>query len=501
MADVDVLVVGGGPSGLTAAAEVARAGGKVLVLEKRAIDPILRSGSVLPRPLELFDARGLADAFINRTFEINKRAISTSHVWAGMYPVDWTQGNSRFAFTLFLNQHDAENILRDWAGELDVDIRFQAEVLEVEDGADAARVLWRDVDGATQSTEAQYVVGADGVRSTTRDQLGIDFVGHDADFWAIAATLNLEFPWTGTNLRVGHNEHGWATTFPFGPGLTRILMVHADRMTLGKDQPVTLEEVRRDASEILETDLDITGLVAGLRFGNTHRIAERFRTGRVFLLGEATRIHYPASGVGMNFCIQDAFNLGWKLGAVSTGVAGKELLDTFESERRPIAEELLNSVDSQVSVQFDFSRAGLVFHKHFQEHLLGIPEVTDRLSRELNGLTKQYPCPPDSHPSVGFPCPDLALMKQDGTSIRLYEALRTSPFVVVDLSGLGALEGLDLDGLPATLHAAQPMRRPEAIRDVKALIVRPDTYVGWATTGAPDPQEVRSQFDDLLFLR
>lgn len=147
MADVDVLVVGGGPSGLTVAAEVARTGARVLLLEKREVAPIPRAGTVLPRPLELFDARGIAGQFISRTCAVNPHPFQTWHIWGGMHPVDWSARDSRFGFTLFLSQHESENILREWAVEVGVDVRFEAEMVGLTDLGDHVEVAWRAADG------------------------------------------------------------------------------------------------------------------------------------------------------------------------------------------------------------------------------------------------------------------------------------------------------------------------------------------------------------------
>ena len=218
----------------------------------------------------------------------------------------------------------------------------------------------------------------------------------------------------------------------------------------------------------------------------------------MFLVGEAARIHYPASGVGMNFCIQDAFNLGWKLGAVIRGQAGEALLDTYESERRPIAEDLFRSVNAQVAIQFDFSPRGLAFTQHFAKHLLTKPEVTEHLWAELNGLQTPYPQPDERLPPVGFPAPDFEMFLSDGSTSRLYELLRRHAFVVVDLSGTKALRGFEPPNDLVTVVEAHPIRRPVALRDVAALIVRPDTYVAWVTPSTPSPDAVSDELARIL---
>lgn len=130
---MDVLVIGAGPSGLTVAAEVARTGASVLVLERREVEPIPRAGTVLPRPLELFGARGIAEQFIRRTTEVNPNPYQSFHIWAGMAPVSWSARDSRFGFTLMLAQHETEEVLRRWTRDCGVELRFGHEVVEVHD--------------------------------------------------------------------------------------------------------------------------------------------------------------------------------------------------------------------------------------------------------------------------------------------------------------------------------------------------------------------------------
>lgn len=492
MADVDMLVIGAGPSGLTVAAEVARTGASVLVLEKRTVEPIPRAGTLLPRPLELFDARGIAERFIRRTCEVNPHPFQTWHIWAGMHPVDWTARDSRFGFTLFLAQHESETILRDWAAESGAELLFRHEVVGLVDEGDQVQVTSRDSAGALHTTTARFVIGADGGRSRTRELAGIEFPGHDATFTGVIATATMDFPWEG-GLKVGHNERGWLTSFPFGPGLTRFTMVHADMRRMAQNEPVTVQELSKCVSEILEEPVPIPELAAATRYSDAQRMAASFQKGNIFLVGESARIHYPASGVGMNFCLQDAFNLGRKIGAVLAGHAGTELLNTYEAERRPIAEDLFNSVDAQVAIQFDFTPQGLAFIHHFEDHFITTPEVTAQLWAELNGLETPYPRPAHGHPSVGLPAPDVDLFLRDGSSLRLYEILRESPFVVLDLSGAGTLRNLEFENGLAMVLEVHPARRPEALHGIASMIIRPDTYVAWADEVAPDATKVRRE--------
>lgn len=179
-------------------------------------------------------------------------------------------------------------------------------------------------------------------------------------------------------------------------------------------EPVTLDEVRRCVFEILGVDIDLGELRWGSRFTDATHIASSFSTGRVFLVGESSRVHYPASGVGINFCVQDAFNLGWKLAGVVNGHASSSLLATFEAERRPVAERLLDSVAAQCAIQFAFRPEAMTYKRWFETTLLPVPEANRTLALELNGLTEPYPAPDGAHFTTGARTPDLEIQTSRG---------------------------------------------------------------------------------------
>ncbi|MFF3494757.1 FAD-dependent oxidoreductase [Streptomyces sp. NPDC002795] len=494
-ADTDVIVVGGGPSGLTVASELALAGARVTVLERRTEPVQSRAGTVLPRVLELFDARGLADRFFERARSIKDNPLIPVHIWAGMKPVHWHHLNSRFGFRLIMPQNMTEELLLDYAREVGVDVRLGVTVQDVRQDADSVTVTAVQ-DGNHLSLTARYVIGADGGRSVVRRQAGIGFEGHGATFTGIVADVRTR-PLTADGRAMTDNEHGWVTSFPFGEDedgtpVTRFNIVHAERRHTDPSEPVTAEEVRQCLSDVLEQEVRFDGLRWASRFTDALRLATAFRERRIFLVGESARIHYPASGVGMNFCIQDAFNLGWKLAAVINGHADDALLDTYEAERRPVAEELMRSVEAQCAVQFNFTPEGVAFKRMFQEHLLPLPDVNRRIALELNGLTQPYPSLPGSHPLTGQRAPDLELVTPDGIR-RIGELLREQRFLLIDCTGNGTYEDLDTDAMPVRALSGVPVVTTPELRRVKSLLVRPDAYVAWADEDSPDPEAAAEQ--------
>lgn len=498
--DADVIVVGAGPSGLTVAAELALAGVRVLVFERRTGPVQSRAGTILPRVLELLDARGLAQTFIDRARTIRENPLFRIHIWAGMQPVRWDYLDSRFGYRLILPQNDTEELLGTHAASLGVNIRTGTSIDTIEQGEDDVHVVATGPEGRSIKARAKFLVGADGGRSIVRSQTGINFVGHDATFTGIVADVVISNPWP-EGRRMVDNQHGWVTSFPFSSDqpVTRFNLVHADRRTAHPSEPVTIEEVRQCLAEILEFDLGFTELRWASRFTDTMRMADAFSSGRVFLVGESARIHYPSSGVGMNFCLQDAFNLGWKLAAVVNGHASENLLESYESERRPVAEALLDSVRSQCAVQFNFSPEGVAFKRWFESHVMPIREVNRRLALELNGLTEPYQSPPDSHPMTGQRVPDLELQTPHGL-VRIGELLRSQHFLLIDCTGNDAYQSLSFPHAPVTTVSAIPTSMPPELHGARTIIVRPDAYLGWVDTGPADPGQARKQLTKWLDL-
>ncbi|GAA4228346.1 monooxygenase [Actinomadura meridiana] len=489
---VDLVVVGGGPAGLTVAAEAARAGARVVVVERRTEDTHSRAGVIQPRVLELFDVRGLMDRFRAAARRWRPDFEVPRYIYAGLIGLRYDLLDSTFPYALILPQMTTEHLLAEWAVEQGADLRRGFTYLGHSETPDGVTVSVRDAAGDEVEFTAPYLVGADGARSLVREVTGIPFEGHATSMTAVAVDADLTFPWKAS-MQMKRNEHGWVLSYPFGQGTTRFIIVAERRRNVPKHEPVTMDEVRESLRLIFGNDFGITSAKWLSRYGDAHRMVPEFRRGRVLLVGEATRVHYPASGIGMNYCIQDAFNLGWKLGWVTTGRAPDALLDTYHDERHPVLTALMDDVAAQCGLHFDFSPSGLALKDFVERELVPIPEVNAVLCDRLSGFGTSYHRDGDPHAADGTRVGDLPV--ESPVAATYTQVAKDAGFVLVEApgpEGPRALPELLPEMITAVTAPADALARRFA--GATAVLVRPDAYVARAWDERPTGEEVAAAY-------
>lgn len=480
----DVIIAGGGPTGMMLAAELRLHGVEVLVLEREA-EPTtaVRALGLQPCTVEIMDQRGLLERFLQHG-TVYPGAVGSFAGIAGPRPVEL---DSAHAYLLGIPQPVTDRLLAEHAAGLGAEIRRGAELIGFEQDDDG--VTAELADGSRP--RSRWLVGADGGRSLVRKRLGIGFPGEPATTeWLLgeveAAASADEIAAVGEEVRRTHRGFGIG---PTGDGLYRAV-VPAASVAEDRTVPPTLDEFRTQLRAYAGTDFGIHSPRALSRFTDATRLAERYRAGRVFLAGDAAHVHPPLGGQGLNLGVQDAFNLGWKLAAAVSGWAPSDLLDTYFTERHPVADDVLTITRAQ-SVLLS-PEPGPQAVRRLMGELMAFDDVRRLLAERISGLGIRYDLG-DGPELLGRRLRDLPLA-QGG---RLYEHLRTGRGLLLDptgrLSVAGWADRVDhlVDGGTAG-NVPAVLLRPDGYAawigdDQAALAARLETWFGAAAHGAGEP--------------
>ncbi|QXJ26316.1 FAD-dependent monooxygenase [Actinomadura graeca] len=466
-----VVIVGAGPTGLLLAGDLAAAGIGCTVLERRREETgnETRAFAVHARTMEILDARGVADE------------LASTGEWAGRLrllgraSLDLSRLPGRFPYVLITPQYETERVLRERALAAGAEIVHGAEVTALRQDRSGVDLDVRS-GGGTTTRRASYVVGADGVRSTVRKALGLPFPGHSVVRSVMLADVRLDDA-PREVLTVGATGDAFAFLAPFGDGWYRVIAWDRHRQ-VADSEPVDMDGLREATRRALGTDHGMRDPRWTSRFHSDERQVPRYRTGRVFLAGDAAHVHSPVGGQGMNTGLQDAANLGWKLAAELRGWAPPWLLDSYHDERHPVGRRVLRGSGTLlrlVLVEPALLRTARGAALWAVTH---VPPVARRVAGAVSGLDIAYPAPRGAHPLAGRRAPDIPLA---GTPGRLARLLGDGRFVLVT-----AVND------PAVTYAARlwkdRVRCALAGRATRTTaLVRPDGYIAWATDEtAPD---------------
>jgi 2-polyprenyl-6-methoxyphenol hydroxylase-like FAD-dependent oxidoreductase len=471
-----ILIVGAGPVGMTAACELARFGIPIRIVDKAAQRTDKSKALVVwSRTLELLDCQpGGAAPFIEAGFKVLAvNLVARDGELMGHISMDSVK--SPYPYGLMLPQSETERLLEERLQGLGVAVERQVEVLGFKQSDAGVDATFRHADGRQKTVSYNWLLGCDGAHSVVRHTMGVLFEGETLNSdWMLADVHMKGYPFPDSEASVYWHDDGAFVIFPISPGRYRVL---ADLpMTSGAIPPTpTLEQAqtiidRRGPGNM--TAFDPIWL-AGFRI-NGRKVAD-YRSGHVFLLGDAAHVHSPAGGQGMNTGMQDAFNLAWKLALVIRNTCGDRLLDSYSPERSAVGDEVLKQAGRLTAVG-TLKNSTLQSIRNLVGHFMfGLSAVQHAFADSMTEVAIGYPNSPlnaHSANSYGTPRPgERAPIREDEAAV----GAGGSPRFALFASDTAPSRSL-LSKYSELLESS--LRTPYA--DQGIWLVRPDGYVAFA---------------------
>jgi 2-polyprenyl-6-methoxyphenol hydroxylase-like FAD-dependent oxidoreductase len=343
----DVVIVGAGPTGLALACQLIRYEVAFVIIDKSdGVTPFSKALGVHARTLEIYEQLDLAQkAVAQGTIAGKVRMLERGEVLGQVELSNIGKGLSAYPFMLVLEQSRNEQLMYDWLKDHGQDVLWQTELERFSQDHAKVTARFRNSNGESLTIEAKYLVGCDGPHSPVRHGLGLAFEGSTFERLFYVADVRINWDFSHDALTVCLAPHGVVAFFPM-PGEKRWRIVGAFPEGHEKDErEILYEEIEARIKKEAQLELDITRVDWFSTYKVHTRHVDQFSAGRCFVAGDAAHIHTPAGGQGMNTGIQDAYNLGWKLGLVLKHSAGTEILDTYNEERLPNAKRLTATTD------------------------------------------------------------------------------------------------------------------------------------------------------------
>ncbi len=499
--DTQILIVGAGPTGLMLANQLARRGVRFRIIDRHAGPAVqTRALGVQARTLEIYSYLGIA----KRALDLGKPARG-ANIWArgrraARLPVgEIGQGLSPYPYLLILGQDDNERLLGDALRQHGRDVEWNTELVGLTQQTDRVIAKLKHADGTVRETTVGWVAGCDGARSGVRELNGIAFQGAPYEDVFFVADTVMTGPMVPDELNVYLWRRGFHLFFPMrGTDHWRLVGIVPEGLR-GRDD-LTLGEVMPSILKEAGSGLTLRSCTWFSTYRIHHRRAERFRKGRCFLLGDAAHIHSPVGAQGMNTGLQDAYNLGWKLALVVSGRADAALLESYEDERIPVAEALLNTTDRLFSLVISDNWVTRLLRTRLVPKLLGIAIRSARVQKRAfltisqTGITyrksllsETLPGIPESAARAGDRFPWIRLkLTEGGPREDLYQKLHDTCFTLIVI-GQPAPSG----GIPEHNGAMQVLTIPVNsenraelgrvnVPETAFYLLRPDGYVGLA---------------------
>ena len=465
----EVIIAGGGPTGLMLAGELALGGVDVAIIERRMNQEVegSRASGLHPRSIELLDQRGIAERFISQG---EKHRVVP---FAGVI-LDASDRPTRHNYTLALWQAKIERGLADWVSELAVRTYRGCEIKGFVSNDAQVEIALQD----GRKMRSHYLVGCDGGRSLVRKTAGIDFPGWEPElsYLIFEADMVNEPP-----LGIRYGERGLYALGKLNEG-DRIRGVLTEQR-LERDEKPTDDQLSQTLIAAYGSDFGVDNITWLSRFTDAARQAASYRKGRILLAGDSAHVHSPVGGQGLNIGLQDAVNLGWKLAQVVKGISPDRLLDTYHTERHPVGAALLKQTLALTALHRGDDRTNAL--RELMARTVQLDEPRKWYGAMMSGLDIRYDCG-EGHPLLGRRMPDLDIVTADGPT-RVFALLHDARPVLLNLGEPGALaaEGWSdrVRLVDAKFDGVCELPVVGAVAIPPAILIRPDGHVAWVGDG------------------
>ena len=556
--DSQVLVVGAGPVGLFMAAELNRHGVSCRIVDKHdGPTHDTRAATIQARTLEILDSLSLADAFVPVGNVCHATATYNSDHKLIKY-LTFDELDSAFPLALLLPQSRTEEVMVRYLAHLGTEVERRVELVAFEQDEDGVRATLQPADGGQETADVSYLIACDGAHSRVRQALGVSFSGDDypTDFMTADVRVDCKLPWD--QLAFFFAAEGMLAFFPLPRGRAAVVAdigpAQGDHSPLGAPALEDLQAIfnARTPGGVLSDPI-------WRAYYRVHcRQAERYQVGRVFLVGDAAHASSNIGGQGMNTGMQDAYNLGWKLGLVLNARSPASLLDSYHPERYQAGRDMLDLTDhlhrAMLREELHLSLSEALRQK-LAAVLAGHEVMQQRMRRavaELNIGYRHSPIVAEHHrllprprggyagalgwhdfgagPRAGDRAADARLMLYPGREpVRFFQRLRGPTHHLVLFAGalatrkthrqLQALADASLHAYPDRIepHLIVPHELPEDLlgkgeilldargelhhrygaRSQCLYVVRPDGYIGFRSQ-PPDPEALKSYFSQIF---
>ncbi|WLI10868.1 MULTISPECIES: FAD-dependent oxidoreductase [Pseudomonas] len=497
----DVLIIGAGPTGLVLALWLSKLGVQVRIIDKTsAPGTTSRALAVQARTLELYRQLDLSDAVV-----LNGHRVCAANFWVKGEPVARLplstigEGLTPYAFLEIYPQDEHERLLIERLEAFGITVERNTELQSFEETGDGITARLRLPDGQQETCQACYLAGCDGARSIVRKTLDTGFPGGTYQQIFYVADVQARGPTFNGELHVDLDEADFLAVFPLaGEGRARLIGTVRDERA-ERVETLQFEDVSSRAIEHLKAQIDQVNWFSTYRVH--HRVADHFRTGRAFLLGDAAHVHSPAGGQGMNTGIGDAINLAWKLATVLSGGATTKLLDSYETERIAFARRLVATTDRVFSfVTADGPIADLVRMRmapFLIPKMISFEAAREFMFRTVSQTTLNYRGMPLSEGVAGqVHGGDRLPWAHDGEGDN-FESLK-NPTWQVHVYGDTSDEMIAWcteHHLPLQVFDWRPAFETAGLARNGFYLLRPDTYVAIAEYSA-DPKVIERYFRD-----